>query len=267
MNSGANTLRSAPTRWQFDALTRDELSAAAPEVTVLVPLGSTEQHGHHLPVGVDRIVVEALAARAADLASEHIPILVTPTLPIGFAEHHVPFGGTISLTATTYVEVLTDIGRSLVRQGFRRIVYLNGHGGNDSALKLALDRLAFDERVEAHVAGAAYWDVAAEALADVDFEAGLVPGHAGHFETSMLLALAPELVLMELRPDDRGTSLPLSQPTLPGVHAPDPSRWQRSDGRTDDAARASVELGRHALETVAKAIADFLVQFHRSTRS
>src|SRR5579872_4279698 len=75
--------------WRFDALTRDELRALAQEATVVVPLGSTEQHGHHLPVRTDTAIVTALAERAAERAVQHVPVLVTPTLPFGFAEHHI----------------------------------------------------------------------------------------------------------------------------------------------------------------------------------
>lgn len=257
--------QSSPKSLRFDALTRGELEAHAPNATVVVPLGSTEQHGHHLPVGVDTIVVQALADRAVAMASDRIRIVATPSLPVGFAPHHLPFGGTLSLTASTYVDVLTDIGMSLVADGFRRIVFLNGHGGNETPMNLALDRLAFERRVEAHVAGASYWRVASEVMKGLDLEEGLVPGHAGHFETSLLLVLAPELVELDSRPNDARPAMPIGGPEFKHARTHHPGEWERSDGRTDDAHRASPELGARVIEQVAASIADFFVAFHRSS--
>jgi creatinine amidohydrolase len=254
----------APEPWRFEARTRDELAALAPDATVVVPLGSTEQHGHHLPVCVDTALVEAIARRAGAIACEQVPTLVTPTLAVGFAEHHVPFGGTISLTGATYVAVLTDIGASLARQGFRRLVFLNGHGGNDAALKHVLDRLATERRVDAHLAGASYWELARGALAELGLAPGLVPGHAGHFEISLMLALAPGLVRLDLRPTDDVPATPIGTPEPGGARVHRPGRWEASDGRTDDARRASAELGARVLEDVALHVADFVVAFHRS---
>ena len=93
----------------FDALTRDELNAAAATTSLVLPLGSTEQHAHHMPTRTDAAIVQAIAFRSATLAAEHIPILVAPTLPFGGAHHHLPFGGTISLTTSTYVDLLCEL--------------------------------------------------------------------------------------------------------------------------------------------------------------
>jgi creatinine amidohydrolase len=254
-------------RWRFDALTRDELYALAPAATVLVPLGSTEQHGHHLPVRVDTAIVTALAEGAAAQAAEQIPVVVTPTLPFGFAEHHIPFGGTISLRAGTYADVIADIGTSLGREGFRRIVFLNGHGGNDAAMRFVLDRLACQPFDGLHIAGASYWNLAADVLAEVGLDAALVPGHAGHFETSAMLAVMPDLVRLGLRPQDPTPAMPIAQPESPGAAVRRSGQWERSDGRSDDASLASRELGVRIIEGVVDRIAEFLVSFHRSTEA
>lgn len=253
-----------PARWHFDAHTRDELAELAGEATVVVPLGSTEQHGHHLPVAVDTIVVTTLAHRAASRAAEQALVLVTPTVPFGFAEHHLPFGGTVSLSASTYLDVLTDIGRSLGRQEFRRLVFLNGHGGNETAMKLALDRLAFERPLGMHLAGASYWELASDVLAELELEAGTVPGHAGHFETSLLLAIAPELVALDKRPTDPLGPMPIGVPETSGARVHHPRVWEESDGRSDDASRASTELGTRVLDEMVEKIVDFVVAFHRS---
>lgn len=250
--------------WRFDSLTRDDLSQLAPRATVVVPLGSTEQHAHHLPVRTDAAIVTAIAERAVELAAANEPVLLAPTLPFGFAHHHVPFGGTISLSSTTYLNVLTDIVTTLSREGFRRVVLLNGHGGNEAAARLAADRLGYELQLDVHVAVGSYWTLAASFLDNVDLPSGLVPGHAGHFETSIMLALSPETVRLDARVSDTEPTTPLGLPEHAGAHVRRPDLWELSDGRTDDAGLADANLGKQILAGIAESVADFLVQFHRS---
>jgi creatinine amidohydrolase len=249
----------------FAALSRRELSASIPDATIVVPLGSTEQHGPHLPVAVDTTIISAIAHRAAsDATRRGTPVLVTPTLPFGFAEHHVVFGGTVSIDVRTYVDVLFAIGRSLCRQGVRKLVFLNGHGGNDLSARAVVDRLAFEVEQEVTVAAASYWDIARTVLEDTGLSAGLVPGHAGHFETSLMLVLAPELVRLESRERDESSATPIGIPEPFGATVRRPGQWESSDGRTDDASLASAELGERLLGAIVHEVAEFLVQFHNS---
>lgn len=249
---------------RFEEHTRGELHELAPTATVVVPVGSIEQHGPHLPVMTDTAIVTDIAWRAAQRAGEQVPVVVAPTLPYGFAGHHVPFGGTISIDLTTYLAVLTSIGRSLADGGFTRIVFLNGHGGNDSAIRAVGDRLLFEEGRQVTLAGASYWTCAASVLADVDPALGPVPGHAGGFETSCMMALRPELIDQADRPEPETEWQPLASSAVSGVAVRRPDVWQISDGRTDDSRQANPELGEDLLGRIAAAVADFLVDFHRS---
>lgn len=247
---------------RFDAMTRDELSALASRATLVVPLGSTEQHAHHLPTRTDAAIVDALAQRAAALAAEQIPVVVAPTLPYGCSHHHLPFGGTMSLTTSTYVALLCDLVAGVAGEGFRSVVLLNGHGGNDSSIRVAVDRLVYEQRVDVHIAATSYWTVADAVLRAHGFGG---PDHAGHPETSMMLALTPDLVHLDRRPVDSDEVTPLGRPDIPGAAVRRPGIWEASDGRTDDARRASAEAGAALLEELAAEIATFLVRFHRST--
>src|SRR5690349_5291821 len=136
----------------LEELTRDEARAVAAETLVILPVGATEQHGPHLPVGVDSYTVTHIARAAATSAASHIPLLVTPTLPFGSSHHHLPFGGTLSLSTETYYRVLVDLLESLIVGGFRRIFVLNGHGGNNELIQLAVRDLALKH--SAHLAAA-----------------------------------------------------------------------------------------------------------------
>lgn len=104
---------------------------------ILVPTGSVEQHSPYGLIGTDFIASEAVARRV----SEAMQILVAPTVKYGVSPHHMAFGGTVSLKPDTMIMLISDIIESLVAHGFRRIVFINGHGGNISSIKIAMERL------------------------------------------------------------------------------------------------------------------------------
>ncbi|WP_157553229.1 creatininase family protein [Jiangella gansuensis] len=249
---------------RFELMTRDELAALAPGATVVVPLGSTEQHGPHLPVCTDTAIVSAIAERAATEAARRVSVVVTPALPFGFAHHHLPFGGTVSLRMLTYLDVLTDIGASLHSSGFRRLIFVNGHGGNDAAVRAVGDRLLYEAGLDMHVAGTSYWTCARKELAEMqgDF-GGPIPGHAGVFETSCMLALGAEHVCADNLPPPEDSVQPVA--TLGGSPGAirRPGIWEISDGRTDDSGSATAGAGATALDGVTRAVARFIVDFHR----
>ncbi|MCC7275757.1 MAG: creatininase family protein [Alphaproteobacteria bacterium] len=177
---------------EWRKLRADELRARAREdAIVIVPVGSLEQHGPHLPVEVDSMLGETVAQRTARLVAEKEPCLVLPMLWTGLSEHHMSFGGTITLDDVTFLAVLRCICRSIVRHGFRRIVLLNGHGGNDNAMRMAADMLT--PELEVPIIQFTYWYAAAEPIAAIlETQKGL--RHACEAETSMMMALRPELV-------------------------------------------------------------------------
>lgn len=104
---------------------------------ILVPTGSVEQHSPYGLIGTDFIAAEAVTRRVA----EAMQILVAPTVKYGVSPHHMAFGGTVSLKPDTMIMLISDIIESLVAHGFRRIVFINGHGGNISSIKIAMERL------------------------------------------------------------------------------------------------------------------------------
>ena len=111
-------------RW--DALTREEIGALAPDALLVVPVGSTEQHGPHLATGTDALIATAIAERAAEAARAPETILLAPTLAYGASDHHLPFGGTLSLRVSTFQLVLRDLLASAAGAGVRRVFVLNG---------------------------------------------------------------------------------------------------------------------------------------------
>ncbi len=248
----------------FHTLTREQLNALAPTALVVLPIGATEQHGPHLAVGTDWLCAERVARDAADIARVDIPIVVAPTLPFGSSHHHLPFGGTISLSTDVYYRVLMDVGQSLVMSGFQRLFFLNGHGGNHELSQLAARDLSLQQPV--HAAATSYWVVAWQALAEAGAgQSGRYPGHASAFETSLILSINPDLVNTAHVPhrDDAGLSNVPRTSEVP-YRAEYHGYWQSINGFTGSPDLANPELGREFLEICAREAARAFVEFWRA---
>jgi creatinine amidohydrolase len=251
-----------PTRLLFAEMTREELRAIAADTLVVLPLGATEQHGPHLPAGTDFLTIDHLAREAAARASAEIPVIVTPPLPFGSSDHHLIFGATLSLGTETYYRVLTDLLRSLATDGFRRIFLLNGHGGNHELAELAVRDVA--RELPIHAAAGSYWTIAWDALIEVQAHLGCrLPGHAGVFETSMVLSLRPELVASERPHRDYGRDTDPRTFHSPYRHERHGS-WKDINGYSDSPDGGTAEKGRLYRETVIGAVARALVEFARA---
>ena len=244
-------------------LTREEARAIAPDALALFPVGATEQHGPHLPTGTDTFGVEHLAHAAARAVAARLPIVVTPTLPFGSSQHHLPFGGTMSLGTETYYRAVSDLAESLITCGFRWIMILNGHGANNKLIHLVARDLALKH--PAHLAAASYWVLAWDALVEREaHRPGRLPGHAGAFETSLMLALRPELV-REPRPhrEEEVTVDPRS--FYPPLRVELHGSWQQIDGYSDSPDRGSAERGRAYLDAIVASVGRALVDFYVAT--
>src|SRR5665213_741426 len=190
------------TEVEWMRLKAPELRAIAKRyAVVIVPVASVEQHGPHLPTQVDCLLVGAIANRAARLALNSIPVVMTPTIWSGLAEHHMALGATLSLGYDAFFAVVEGICRSVVRHGFNRVLLLNGHGGNVAALTVVVNELS--PRLGVPLATATYWLLAQEAFGQI-LEKQSNVRHACEAETSMVIALAPELVDMKAAADAVG---------------------------------------------------------------
>lgn len=176
----------------YRTLTWTEVRERAKQGAVIViPVAAIEQHGFHLPIDTDNVLVEHVTEEAA-LRSEGL-ILTAPMIHYGFNEHNMGFPGTITIRETVFIDFCYDVAHSFVRQGFDRIVFVNGHGSNQMLCNLAARRINNTTRA---LAGAvAHWALAKEAvdqLRESEFPGGMA--HAGEFETSMYMYLKPDLV-------------------------------------------------------------------------
>jgi len=174
--------------------TRDVAEAlASGPLDVIVPLGALEQHGPHLPLATDQIIATAVAE---SVASRVGTCVITPSVPVGASSHHLSFAGTASLADETIVATQVDIVESLLSHGFRSAYVVTGHAGNSGAMTAAVNQL------DARVVCFADWPSQRDAVHRVaQDELGLDPDvvgtHAGHFETSIMMLLAPDLVQLD----------------------------------------------------------------------
>ncbi|CAN5402253.1 creatininase family protein [soil metagenome] len=240
---------------RFAELTRADLKARTGSL-VVIPTAATEQHGDHLPVMTDAAIVTALADRACEVAGEAVDVTLAPTISVGVSGHHLPFGGTLSVNSDTFIHTLVDVVGALREQGFGRVLFVNGHGGNDASMRVAIERLALSALDGQSAAGLSYWHLVDSALDSLpEFP---VPGHAGAFETSMMLALHPQLVHLDRAPAEQGP-FALATNEIAGIADSRPADWRSSDGRTDGPAAATREFGEYALDAIAGRIAEVAV--------
>jgi creatinine amidohydrolase len=170
-----------------------EIAARKGALTIL-PAGSLEQHGPHLPVITDTASASAASIAAARLVVEGpdpVPVAVLPGLWLGLSEHHLPFGGTISVDYTAYRAMLESIVRSLRALGFARLLIVNGHGGNIDPLAVASRELAV--AYDFPIVATTPWFLAPAKIAAI-FESDTAPKHACEGETSVMMAIAKDIV-------------------------------------------------------------------------
>jgi creatinine amidohydrolase len=246
----------------LEHLTWPEVDEAAAQGvdTVLLPIGSTEQHGRHMPLDTDCFIARGLSERVAEAAAGRgLRVLVAPTLNVTLSWYHMQFPGTVRLSTDTFLSVFAEVCDSLVQHGFDRIVAVNGHGANNAALTVAVNR--YYEVTGRRVFLVQWWDLAADVLAGV--EGPMI--HAEEAETSIALALGQRVDMSKATRDawDRGEAVRQAGQRWtsygkyamvhrgPGVVVPmDLLRDISDSGVVGDATRATTELGQRVLDAM-----------------
>jgi len=168
------------------------VAALSKDTPVVFPIAALEQHGHHLPVFTDSLLLGEVIRRAKESVGDKV--LFAPLQWLGNSDHHLDFAGTLSAPPRTYLDLLNGLAENFVRHGFRRIVFVNGHGGNDVPGRQAIFELRqrHRERDDVLFLLGTYWNLGAKP-SDPSLQQSEM-GHACEWETSMMLRLAPQLV-------------------------------------------------------------------------
>ena len=172
----------------------NEVAALSRDIPVIFPLAALEQHGRHMPVYTDSLLTNELVRRIeAEMGKR---VLIAPLMWLGNSHHHMDFPGTLSAEPRVYLDLLNGLLENFIAHGFTRLLFLNGHGGNDTPGKQAIfeTRQKHRERNDLLLLFATYWHLGAEPwLRDPGIQQRVM-GHACEWETSMVLSLRPELV-------------------------------------------------------------------------
>jgi creatinine amidohydrolase len=244
--------------YEWRKLRADQLrEQARRDAIVIVPVAALEQHGPHLPVEVDTILGETVAARTAErVLAQGQPVLVLPVLWTGLSEHHMSFGGTITLENAAFAALIEGVLRSVLRHRFRRIVLLNAHGGNENALRTITDDLT--PKLGVPIIQFTYWYAAAVAIAKIlQTQGGLQ--HACEAETSMMMAIRPDLVAVDRIPLAKSNTTPdVSDVVGGGVY-----RWRSVGSRSGSGVignpeAATADKGERLFDAISSALADKL---------
>jgi creatinine amidohydrolase len=227
---------------RFHEMTAAELRRVPREKTlVLAPIAACEQHSDYLPTFTDTILVTGVA----DGVEKRLPdrVLQLPTLWLGASGHHLRFGATLSVEVDTHVAMLCDFLAPLLDDRYERVLVLNGHGGNIDTMQMALRRLQ-PRYLAQQMTAASYWDLAAAELAELVEGPRKNMGHACEFETSMVMALRPELVRRQEIKNDP----PASEPALRGLYIGEDMRQRTQRGAVGYPELASADKGRKFLQ-------------------
>ncbi len=249
-------MRYGDCRWvDIDAMDKDR-------VVVVCPLAALEQHGHHLPLLTDTYLASEVAERVETCLPDEV--VLTPTLWLGASDHHLDFPGTISVPNTLYVDLIKNLARSLVSAGFRRILLLNGHGGNIAPGTVAITELAneCEEVGDLLLAFSSYWELAGFSSETTSLETPMV-SHACEYETSMMLVVNGETVHMdEARAGDPVIDSPSYHSEL-GGRVTVAGRFNRltPTGAMGKPELATPEKGEELLERATSEVSEFIREF------
>lgn len=251
---------SLPRRHWFEMTTEDFRTGNTADWIAVLPIAAVEQHGPHLPVGVDSMIMQGYLERAIPLIPADIPATFLPIQTIGKSNEHLEFPGTLSLSAETVIRAWTEIGESVHRAGIRKLLIVNSHGGNMSAMDIVARELRVRHGMLVAFTSWHMFGYPKGAYSDDETRLGI---HAGEIETALMLAFRPDLVRMEQARDFRPVTYEMEE-TFKYLRTGRPGGfgWMaqdiRPEGAAGDASKATPEHGELSAEFGAQALVDLL---------
>jgi len=241
------TLARRPYMMRLAEMTWPAVAALPKSTPILIPVAALEQHGHHMPLFTDSLLLGEVVRRLEE--SHGMRALFAPLTWLGNSEHHLDFAGTLSASPRVYLDLLGDVASNFLHHGFTRILFLNGHGGNDVPGRQAVFELRqrFRQRQDLLLLFATYWLIPSKPREWPANFAQQQMGHACEWETSMMLRIQPHLVASNFRDV---APVPFGNPFEPAARG-----WVTQDrskpGHIGQPGLASAEKGEVLLATFA----------------
>jgi creatinine amidohydrolase len=246
-------------------MTWQEIAGATARWIAVLPLAAVEQHGPHLPLGVDSFIADAYLKRARDILPADLPVTFLPIQRIGISTEHLAYAGTLSLSAATAIAAWTELGESLARAGLRKLVLVTSHGGNVAAMELVARDLRARFNMLATTVGWHRFGYPEKVFSGEEKKHGI---HAGDIETSLMLAAMPGTVHMDKAARATPETIKMAQEfKWLGAYRPAGFAWMTQDlnpsGAVGDATLAKADKGEAALSQGAQAFVELLREIDR----
>jgi creatinine amidohydrolase len=242
-----------------------DAGAATARWIAVLPLAAVEQHGPHLPLGVDTYIAEAYLARVVNVLPDDLPVTFLPVQCVGVSFEHLSYPGTLTLSATTAIAAWTELGESLARAGLRKLVLITSHGGNVAVMETVARDLRTRLNMLAVTVGWQRFGYPEGAFSAEEKKHGI---HAGDIETSLMLAAQPGAVRIDKAPNATPTTIAMaSEFKWLGAYRPAGFAWMTQDinetGAVGNATLAKAEKGEAALAQGARAFVELLREIDR----
>jgi creatinine amidohydrolase len=249
-----------PTKFWAEMSWRDFAAADMSKIVAVLPVAAIEQHGPHLPVGVDTFINEGYLATAVKQIPDDMPVLILPIQAVGKSNEHIEYPGTLTFSLETITRAWTEIGDSVARTGCRKLVFMNSHGGNVPVIDVVARELRVRHRMLAVHAAWHRLGYPAELFSAQERAHGI---HGGEAETSLMLAFRPKTVRMSEAQNFVSSAIGIEQEFRElRVTQPIGFGWMASDlhplGTAGDASKATAEKGEACAKNGAEAFLDLL---------
>jgi creatinine amidohydrolase len=254
-----------PKRNWMEMTWQDVAGAETARWIAVLPLAAVEQHGPHLPLGVDTFIAEAYLARVQDMLPAGLAVTFLPVQGVGVSAEHLSYPGTLTFSATTAIAAWTELGESLLRAGLRKLVLITSHGGNVAAMELVASDLRARLGMLVVTVGWHRFGYPDGVFSAEEKKHGI---HGGDIETSLMLAAMPETVLADKAPNATPATIAMAREfKWLGAYRPAGFAWMTQDlnpsGAVGDATLASGQKGEAALAHGAQAFVELLHEIDR----